>query len=489
MALTDIGLLTYPPSMSVSHSNILLDAAEEHCAYIVPIPKTGTLKKIGWRVGAVASPVLTLQVSLETVLDAVGVPVATSCAAATLFYSGAGVACAFTDAGDTVDDASHGLVDNTPVIFKTIVDTTGIAVNRVYYVVGAAENTFQVSLTIGGAAITLTTNGTGTYTTLFSISEPIVNPAAGVRFDAINGSTGVSVTKGDLVSVVVRCTVLGSGSASPVGYGTQLGGLATRQTTYAYTYLGGASAVVNVSGVLTLEYDGEFIPCCNEINAVSIAPAADAWGSNDAPDRRGLKFKFLFGCKLKGAYFNIDTDEDCQIILYDSDEYTAMAGFPITLQGTTRRANEKSNHYVEFPTEPTIVAGAFYRLVVLPTTTTDISATTNTPTDDGAVTGMSGLVGGVNFVYTTFNGAPEAGSHAWTDDATKRPGILLVVSQIDLPAAGNVTEDDTVGGAAGTYHEATEAEVQSGVEFGAASALTGTYVGVGGGGNSLLMGS
>jgi hypothetical protein len=50
----------------------------------------------------------------------------------------------------------------------------------------------------------------------------------------------------------------------------------------------------------------------------------------------------------------------------------------------------------------------------------------------------------------------------------------------DLPDAGNVTEDDTVAGVAGTYHEATEAEVQSGVTFGASSELTGTYEGGGG---------
>ena len=54
----------------------------------------------------------------------------------------------------------------------------------------------------------------------------------------------------------------------------------------------------------------------------------------------------------------------------------------------------------------------------------------------------------------------------------------------DYPDVGNVTEDDTVGGATGTYHEATEAEVQSGVHFGASSALTGTYGGGGSGGGA-----
>lgn len=56
------------------------------------------------------------------------------------------------------------------------------------------------------------------------------------------------------------------------------------------------------------------------------------------------------------------------------------------------------------------------------------------------------------------------------------------LNTIDFPAAGNVTEDDTVDGVTGTYHEAEVGEVQDGVMFGAASALEGEYVGGGGGG-------
>jgi len=51
----------------------------------------------------------------------------------------------------------------------------------------------------------------------------------------------------------------------------------------------------------------------------------------------------------------------------------------------------------------------------------------------------------------------------------------------DYPDVGNVTEDDTVNGIQGTYHEPTVAEVQDGVMFGASSALGGTYAGASGG--------
>jgi surface protein len=71
-------------------------------------------------------------------------------------------AVTFTDAGDLVNLASHGLSNGDEVSFATRVTTTGIVTNRIYYVVNAASNTFQVAATLGGSALTLTTNGTGT---------------------------------------------------------------------------------------------------------------------------------------------------------------------------------------------------------------------------------------------------------------------------------------------------------------------------------------
>jgi len=72
------------------------------------------------------------------------------------------IACTFTDADDLVTKTAHGLSNGDRVSFATIVSTTGIVINRIYFVVNAATDTFQVALTAGGAAVPLTTNGTGT---------------------------------------------------------------------------------------------------------------------------------------------------------------------------------------------------------------------------------------------------------------------------------------------------------------------------------------
>ena len=82
------------------------------------------------------------------------------------------MACTFQDTGDTVTATSNGLSDGDEVSFATIVTTTGIIINTIYYVVNSGANTFQVAATLGGAALPLTTNGSGTFryrTTIASI--------------------------------------------------------------------------------------------------------------------------------------------------------------------------------------------------------------------------------------------------------------------------------------------------------------------------------
>jgi len=73
-----------------------------------------------------------------------------------------GRAVTFTDAGDLVNLTAHGLSNGDEVAFSTITTTTGIVINTIYFVVNAAADTFQVASTLGGAALPLTTNGSGT---------------------------------------------------------------------------------------------------------------------------------------------------------------------------------------------------------------------------------------------------------------------------------------------------------------------------------------
>ncbi len=94
--------------------------------------------------------------------------------------------CTFQDAGDTVTRAAHGLANGTRVRFTTITTTTGISVDTIYFVVNAATDTFQVATTAGGAALPLTTDGSGTYTTLLMGNLRLAN----LPFTGLSGDGG-----------------------------------------------------------------------------------------------------------------------------------------------------------------------------------------------------------------------------------------------------------------------------------------------------------
>lgn len=72
-------------------------------------------------------------------------------------------AVTFTDTGDTVNLANHGLSAGTPIWFSSITSTTGITINTLYYVAPSPlTGTFQIATSVGGSPIALTTNGSGT---------------------------------------------------------------------------------------------------------------------------------------------------------------------------------------------------------------------------------------------------------------------------------------------------------------------------------------
>lgn len=64
-----------------------------------------------------------------------------------------------TDATNTINDAGHTFVNNTPVIFSAITGGAGLVAGLPYFVVGAVAGvSYQLSLTSGGAAINFTTD-------------------------------------------------------------------------------------------------------------------------------------------------------------------------------------------------------------------------------------------------------------------------------------------------------------------------------------------
>lgn len=72
-----------------------------------------------------------------------------------------GISCTADHTTDVFTSASHGLNDGDRIYLAATTLPAGIASTTLYYIISSATNTFQVSLTLGGGAVTFTSNGSG----------------------------------------------------------------------------------------------------------------------------------------------------------------------------------------------------------------------------------------------------------------------------------------------------------------------------------------
>lgn len=336
-----------------------LSAAESLLAYIIDIPKTGTLKKIGWRLNAVSSPRLTCRVSIETIAATVGQPVAT------------------TDAG------------------KTLYATS-------------------------------------------AVSSDITDPSSGLRFDEINGSTGISVTQGNKVAVVIRIISFTSGSISPnyaqysapeppIGFGFGYG----KNSSYTATY-NGSSWGIYYTPIILLEYDTGFVVTPMTFPANVSSKTSTFSGSGV---RRGVRFKFPVGYRIMGVAWNGDMDGDFDLYLYGPDGYTVLAG-PISCDADKRSANTVGGFVILFPTSITIESDTFYYLMFAPVDATSSSVYVQVLSDDGALVGNTAFQTAENWLEAYRSTAPSSGDADYTVEAARRPCVTLICDGINVSEGG-----------------------------------------------------
>lgn len=294
-----------------------------------------------------------------------------------------------------------------------------------------------------GAPVATTYAGKTLYTANAE-SADVTSVASGVNVTAINGSTGVSVTRGDLLSVVWRMTARSAGSVSvtpKLGSGGSLNGPPNPGATalpYGYSYLNSTGAVASALGVLALEYSDELVMPDFHLPPYD-ASASESYSNASNPNRRGMKFRLPLTMQAQGVAFGIDSDGDYDVELYEADEYTLVSGFPISVKGAKRRANTLLGTYVLFPSAVTLVANTWYRLVIAPSSATAVSTYyVDFSTTSGSFSNMGALPAGEDCIYTTFNGTPTSGSHVWTDTATRRFVGALLIDGIDIPTDAEV---------------------------------------------------
>jgi surface protein len=91
----------------------------------------------------------------------------------------------FTASTNTVNRTAHGYSNGRIVRFYNIVTTTGIDQGQQYYVINAAADSFQVSLTEGGSAVALTNDGSATLLP-YKIAVVTITPQSGQNLTSVD---------------------------------------------------------------------------------------------------------------------------------------------------------------------------------------------------------------------------------------------------------------------------------------------------------------
>jgi surface protein len=133
----------------------------------------------------------------------------------------------FVSATSTVSRTAHGYTNGELVKFYNIQTTTGISEGVGYYVVSATADTFQVSLTVGGAAISLTSDGSAA---LLPYRQAIVTvtPQAGQQLTAL--SLNVKHTQANLQTYETGWLDILCGSPNFSATGLVIGQTSTTET-------------------------------------------------------------------------------------------------------------------------------------------------------------------------------------------------------------------------------------------------------------------
>ncbi len=198
--------------------------------------------------------------------------------------------------------------------------------------------------------------------------------------------------------------------------------------------------------------EGTVPPCCIHFTNgtyIGMPYTATAGADSSADVRRGWKITPDENIILSGIRF-ISFPASSTLEVYvdgTAPGGTIYSGFNGG-SALTLDASALANTFLRFP-PCTLLSGVTYRIVVNPSAATTLPGFVGM---EDAVTEATILQAcgypAMGMYHTEENGA------AWTDSAIKFPRFSLMLNRvpaIDTPIVGNVTEDDTVRGSAGTY--------------------------------------
>lgn len=253
-------------------------------------------------------------------------------------------------------------------------------------------------------------------------------PSAGVSVASATGyrlalTTGASVTKGDLIALVVE---ISAGTTPTLVINVDVWG----QTFPYFVSNNGAVAKQAARPIISLEYATGYVYTPN-VNPLTDPYTTSTYNSGSGTNRRALKITSPFGGRVSGFWAHASLGGDADMNLRDS------ANTVLATRSMDKDVNAQVIGYREYSfVAPVAVAvNDVLRLSLEPSSGTNISTYEYTfPT--GLYTGSNPvnlLQGGTDAVLSTWNGS------AWTDSSSARPMMGLLFDQIyDSGSGGGI---------------------------------------------------
>ncbi len=257
--------------------------------------------------------------------------------------------------------------------------------------------------------------------------ETVLATADNTWLETATTDLSASVTRGSTFSIVVEFNSFVAGDLEIDRWGAT--------PNHLFPYLrhdtgAGYASPGNFWPLFSLNYGGTF----HEMHGVYPLLLNDwggsQWDNNDNPDERGLKFKSPVEVTLSGVSFVLRASAagaPIDIKLYDAVDTLLET---VTLDEDFLSAgNVAHERVVQFVSDHTLTADAFYRISVEPQSTTSTIRTGFFTTNSSAE--MTQMPGGTDIIWTERN---DGG--AWTDVDSKRAYIWPIITEITAGAGG-----------------------------------------------------
>lgn len=164
------------------------------------------------------------------------------------------------------------------------------------------------------------------------------------------------------------------------------------------------------------------------------------FNSGSGFDENGVLFTAPFSARVCGVYAYVDADGDCEVVIYNSAD-TVLA--TAALDKDVRMSAAGNAHNLLLTNDVMITEGEQYRVVLKPSTTTNVALFTWTVADNA----YDALFSGSNWQQTVRG---DAG--AWNNTGTARPMLGLLIDGIEVgggSGGGLITHPGMSGGMRG----------------------------------------